>query len=127
MYIQSSLSVTVLLPLLLVVQLIHADRLTEEKSGSETAGTVFAAMALVALIILGHWFLRRVRNEYSNSDNTTYNAPVPSASWTPVPVFSLVEVSAVRTATEKREQRIARIMDSIIRKVCMPLRILPNL
>ena len=96
-----------------------------ERSGVETAGIVFGAMVVVALIILSQFLFIRSRNRYSNivasADARPTRRIVPSGdlfgALSPAALFVRGSLHPVRTSKAKREQRIALVMDSIIRKV----------
>lgn len=90
-----------------------------ERTGAETVGIVFGAMAVVSLILLSQWVFIRSRNQYSNivvaaADAVPRNAPNANLLlWNPAALFSR---GTVRLNREKREQRILLVLDSIIRK-----------
>lgn len=90
-----------------------------ERTGAETVGIVFGAMAVVSLILLSQWIFIRSRNQYSNivvaaADAVPRNALNANLLlWNPAALFSR---GTVRLDREKREERILLVMDSIIRK-----------
>lgn len=95
----------------------------ELRSSGETAGIVFGAMAIVSLILSSQYVFVRSRNNGNvvAAVNTNPRRISPSdaasvASWNPAALFYWAPLHAVRTDRRKKEERIALVMKSIIRK-----------
>ena len=96
----------------------------ELRSSGETAGIVFGAMAIVSLILSSQYVFVRSRNNGNvvaavdtNPRRISPSDAASVASWNPAALFYWAPLHAVRTDRRKKEERIALVMKSIIRKV----------
>jgi hypothetical protein len=90
----------------------------------ETIGIVFGAIAVTALILLSQLLFIRTRNRYSNvvanTRQTPSRAPPDPNFITSIAsraLFGLDQNNSMRTDRVKREERLAFVKSTIIRKV----------